>query len=112
MEKVLIILVSAISGLFQGRENFELPMSIEEKHSPSVLHLYAKPGVIASNNPRFILSKAQFELGTAQLFGLEIKPNCTQIEGSPELFDNFKAETKYSPKRVKNHAIGILNNCK
>lgn len=88
------------------------PMSYGQKLSPSVMKLYAKAEAIAPNNPRLILSKAQFEIGTAQFFGSDIKPICTKIERSLELFDNFKAETKYSPRWGKDQAIAILNNCK
>ncbi|MFN4763069.1 hypothetical protein ACKGJN_08110 [Gillisia sp. Q332] len=88
------------------------PMSYGQKLSPSVIQLYAKAEAIAPNNPRLILSKARFEMGTAQFFGSDIKPICTQIERSVELFDNFKAETKYSPNWGKDQALAILNNCK
>lgn len=88
------------------------PMSYGQKLSPSVMQLYAKAEAIAPNNPRVVLSKAQFEIGAAQFFGSDIKPICTQIERSVELFDNFKAETKYSPNWGKDQAIAILNNCK
>ncbi len=88
------------------------PMSYGQKLSPSVMRLYAKAEAIAPNNPRLILSKARFEMGTAQFFGSDIKPICTQIERSVELFDNFKAETKYSPNWGKDQALAILNNCK
>lgn len=112
MEKVLIILVLAITGLIQGRENYEPPISYEEKHSPSLMQLYAKGEAIDPNNPRLVLRKAQFEIGTAQFFGSDIKPICTQIERTIELFDNFKAETKYSPNWVKDQATTISSNCK
>ncbi len=88
------------------------PMSYGQKLSPSIMQLYAKAEAIGPNNPRLILSKAQFEIGTAQFFGSDIKPICTQIERTIELFDNFKAGTKYSPNWGKDQAIAILNNCK
>lgn len=88
------------------------PMSYGQKLSPSIMGLYAKAEAIAPNNPRLILSKAQFEMGTAQFFGSDIKPICAQIERTIELFDTFKPETRYAPNWGKDQAIAILNNCK
>lgn len=88
------------------------PMSYGQKLSPSVMQLYAKAEAIAPNNPRVVLSKAQFEMGTAQFFGSDITPICAKLERSLKLFDNFKAETTYSPKWGKDEALSILNSCK
>lgn len=87
------------------------PMSYGQKLTPSVNQLYTKAEAIAPNNPRVILGKAQFEMGTAQFFGSETKPICAQIERSIKLFDNFIAESKYGPTWGKNQAITIIKTC-
>ncbi|NCT18456.1 MAG: hypothetical protein COZ75_04815 [Flavobacteriaceae bacterium CG_4_8_14_3_um_filter_34_10] len=88
------------------------PMNNGQKLSGTVMQIYGQAEGIAPNNPRVILSKAEFEMGSAQFFGTEIAPICVQIEKALQLFDTFKPQTPFHPNWGKERAITLLNNCK
>lgn len=87
------------------------PMNNGMRLSGKVMELYGKAEAIAPNNPRVILSKAEFEMGSARYFGRDIKPICNQIDKSIELFATFKPETFFSPKWGLDRALKIQQNC-
>lgn len=87
------------------------PMTNGQKLSGTVMQLYGKAQAIAPDNPRVILNKAQFEMGTAQFFGTDTAPICAKIEQSLELFDTFKPETPFHPTWGKDQAIQALKSC-
>jgi len=80
--------------------------------SPKVTALYAKAEQIAPNNPRVVLNKAEWAMGSARFFGQDTKPFCKDVERALELFTNFKPETAFHPKWGKNRAEQILLDCK
>lgn len=87
------------------------PMSYGQSLSGKVMQLYAKAEKLAPENPRVILSKAQFEMGSARFFGTDVKPICAQVERSIDLFDNFKPESHFHPNWGKQEAMQTLNTC-
>jgi len=87
------------------------PMTNGMKLSAPTKELYAKAIIIAPNNPRVVLNKAQFEIGSARFFGKDTKPMCAEIERSIGLFANFKPETPFSPKWGKERAEEALAEC-
>lgn len=88
------------------------PMTNGQKLSGIVMQLYGQAQAIAPNNPRVILNKAQFEMGTAQFFGTDTASICAEIEKSLELFDTFKPETPFHPNWGKEQAEQALKSCK
>ncbi|GGD93137.1 hypothetical protein [Planktosalinus lacus] len=88
------------------------PMTNGQKLSGPVMELYGKASAIAPNNPRVVLGKAQFEMGSAQFFGTDTKPICEAIEQSLELFDTFKPESPFHPQWGREQAEESLKNCK
>jgi hypothetical protein len=88
------------------------PMTNGQKLSGKVVQLYAQAEIISPKNPRVLLSKAQFEMGSAQFFGTDIQPICDRIEHSIILFDNFKPETPFHPNWGKKEAEEVLKSCK
>ncbi|MEX2350287.1 MAG: hypothetical protein WD554_05355 [Flavobacteriaceae bacterium] len=88
------------------------PMTNGQRLSGTVMQLYGKASALAPENPRVVLSKAQFEMGSAQFFGTDTTPICKEIEKSLQLFDTFKPETAFHPKWGKNQAENALKNCK
>ncbi|NOY47838.1 MAG: hypothetical protein GXO84_06520 [Chlorobi bacterium] len=80
--------------------------------SPKVTALYAKAEQIAPNNPRVVLNKAEWAMGSARFFGQDTKPFCKDVERALELFANFKPETPFYPKWGKERAEQILADCK
>jgi hypothetical protein len=80
--------------------------------SSKVASLYAQAEQIAPENPRVVLSKAEWGMGSARYFGQDTKPFCKDVERALELFANFKPESPYHPKWGKERAEQILKSCK
>lgn len=88
------------------------PMTNGQRLSGPVMELYGKASALAPNNPRVVLGKAQFEMGSAQFFGTETKSICEAIEQSIQLFDTFKPESPFHPQWGKEQAENALKSCK
>jgi tetratricopeptide (TPR) repeat protein len=88
------------------------PMTNGQKLSPKTMELYEKALAIAPNNPRVILSKAEFEIGAAAFWGSDTKPMCDELKRSIPLFENQKLETQFSPKWGRERVDVLLKNCK
>lgn len=114
------------SELNKGAENAELlvlqamihtariafdPMNKGATLSGTVLQLYNEAEAISPNNPRVVLSKAQFEMGSAKFFNSDTTPICLRIEKSIVLFDNFKPESPFYPNWGKEQAEKVLKGC-
>ena len=80
--------------------------------SPKIAALYAQAEQIDATNPRVVLSKAEWDMGSAQFFGQDTAPFCKDIERALELFANFKPETPFHPNWGKERAEQVLSNCK
>jgi len=79
--------------------------------SPKVSALYAQAEQISPNNPRVVLNKAEWAMGSARFFGQDTTPFCKDVERSLELFANFKPESPFYPKWGRNRAEQILESC-
>ena len=77
-----------------------------------VMTLYANAEAIAPNNPRVVLNKAEWNMGSAKFFGQDTKPFCKDVERALELFANFKAESEFHPDWGKERAEQVLSECK
>jgi len=82
------------------------------KLSGTVAQIYAKAQQMAPNNPRVVLNKAEWDMGSAKFFGQDIKPFCKDVERALELFANFKAESPFHPNWGEDRAKQILEDCK
>jgi len=87
------------------------PMAYGQTLSGKVMELYALAEKLEPENPRVVMNKAQFEMGSARFFGADIKPICAQVERSMELFDNFKPESQFHPSWGKVQAGEMLQGC-
>jgi hypothetical protein len=88
------------------------PMTNGQKLSGKVMELYGKAQAIAPENPRVVLNKAEFEIGSAKFWGTDTNIMCSQIEKSIGLFAAFKPETVFSPKWGLERALQAQKNCK
>lgn len=88
------------------------PMTNGMKLSGKVMEIYGKAEAIAPTNPRVVFGKAEFEMGSAQFFGTDTKPICTQIAKSIELFATFKPESAFHPNWGLERAKEALAACK
>jgi hypothetical protein len=80
--------------------------------SPKIASLYARAAVIDATNPRVILNKAEWDMGSARFFGQDTAPFCKDLERALELFANFKPESAFHPNWGKDRAEQALTQCK
>lgn len=80
--------------------------------SGKIAALYGQAQQLAPENPRVVLNKADWDMGSARFFGQDTAPFCADIEKALELFVNFKPESAFHPKWGKNRAEQILESCK
>ncbi|PTM03616.1 MAG: hypothetical protein DA407_13845 [Bacteroidetes bacterium] len=80
--------------------------------SPKVAALYAQAEQIDPTNPRVVLNKADWGIGSARFFGQDTAPFCKDLQRAKELFANFKPETPFHPNWGKERAEQALSNCK
>lgn len=73
--------------------------------------LYDKVLALEPLNPRGVLSKAEWDMGTARYFGKDTSPYCLEIKRSLELFTNFKPKGDYHPNWGKHRAEYVLEGC-
>ena len=80
--------------------------------SGKVASLYAQAEKLDSNNPRVVLNKAEWGMGSARFFGQDTKPFCKEVERALELFANFNPETPFHPNWGRERAEEMLKVCK
>ncbi|WP_318309045.1 tetratricopeptide repeat protein [Flagellimonas crocea] len=79
--------------------------------SPKNAQLYQKAMELEPNNPRVILSKAEWDMGAARYFGKDTTPYCKDVERALELFATFKSETPFYPSWGEERAKEVLASC-
>ncbi|WP_075344507.1 tetratricopeptide repeat protein [Tenacibaculum agarivorans] len=73
--------------------------------------IYKEALELAPNNPRVILSKAEWDMGSAEFFGQSIEPYCKDVEKTVPLFEKEKLP-KFYPRGGIERAKNILKKCK
>jgi len=81
------------------------------KLSPIIAGLYSKAVIIAPENPRVVLGKAEWDMGSARFFGQDTAPFCKDIKRSLDLFANFKPESPFHPNWGKDRAEQAQAQC-
>lgn len=88
-------------------------MTYGMKYAGKVGELYQKAAALAPDNPRVVLGKAEWDMGSAKYFGGDPKEYCKDVERAIILFGTFKPESTIHPTRGLKHANEVLeNNCK
>ncbi len=67
------------------------------KLSPVINNIYNEALRKAPDNPRVVLSKAEWDMGSAQFFGEDPKKYCDDLQTSLKLFDKMVKEEKFYP---------------
>lgn len=80
--------------------------------SGKIAKLYNTAYTIAPNNPRVLLNKTKWEVGSAIYFGQDTKPFCKAFIKTEQLFANFKPESKFYPNWGKVSLDQELKKCK
>lgn len=76
-------------------------------YSPKASELYAKALAIAPQNPRIILTKAEWDMGSAKYFGQSVEPYCKEIQRAIDLFATFKPQGEFYPSYGEERAKQI-----
>lgn len=87
-------------------------MTYGMKYSAKISDLYAKAYALAPNNPRVVLGRAEWNMGSARYFGQDTTPFCKDVEKAIELFANFKPESDFHPNWGQERARQIVDSCK
>ncbi|MBT8243774.1 MAG: hypothetical protein HKP48_01710 [Winogradskyella sp.] len=82
------------------------------KYAAKVSELYNKAYELAPKNPRVVMCKADWAMGSARYFGQDPTPYCKELESSLELFETFEVESKYHPNWGEMRAKEALKQCK
>jgi len=104
----LIVLEAMINTAWVAYDGQKYGMTLAPKNT----ELYTKAKQLAPNNPRVLLSKAEWDMGSAQFFGQDTAPFCKDVEKALELFATFKEEILFYPEWGKDRAEQVLENCK
>ncbi|WP_405382017.1 hypothetical protein [Maribacter sp. LLG6340-A2] len=74
--------------------------------------IYQKALSIAPNNPRVLLSKTEWDMGSARFFGKSTAPYCKDIDRAIALFNEEEQNIPYYPYSGLERAQAISANCK
>ncbi len=82
------------------------------KYSSKIADLYQKASQLAPNNPRVVLGKAEWDMGSARYFGKPTQPYCEDIARALQLFTTFKPAGPFHPQGGKEYAQQVWEqNC-
>jgi len=74
--------------------------------------IFEKAIQLAPNNPRVILQKAQWDMGSARFFNQSTEPYCKDVERALELLQKEEKSTvKFTPQWGKEQAEKVLKEC-
>jgi len=82
------------------------------QYAPKVSQIYAKAYAIDKNNPRVVLSKTEWEIGSARFFGKDTTSFCKELERAKTLFETETNKDDFSPAWGKKHAAKLVAECK
>jgi hypothetical protein len=82
------------------------------QYSPKVAALYEQAEQVDPKNPRVVLNKTEWAIGSARFFGKDTAPFCKDLQRALELFATFKPEMPFYPNWGKERAEqAIAANC-
>jgi hypothetical protein len=87
------------------------PMTYGMTLSPKISEIYMHASLLAPENPRVVLCKAEFDMGGAKWTGADVKEICSRLQKSLDLFAKFKPETPFSPSWGLDRAQEAVQNC-
>jgi len=81
-------------------------------YSGRIASLYNEAARLAPNNPRVVLGKAQWDMGSARFFGQPVEVYCADIQRAIELFENEPPAENFEPRgSVKYAREAFKQNC-
>ncbi|CAM1374485.1 hypothetical protein [Tenacibaculum xiamenense] len=103
----IIITQALLNTAYIAFDGQRYGMSLSTKN----IILYAEAEKLAPKNPRVILGKAEWDMGSAAFFNQPIDPYCKNVEKAMELLKTDKPE-KYHPRWGKERGEQLLKKCK
>ena len=73
--------------------------------------VYLKASEIAPENPRVILSRAEWNMGSARFFGQSTQQYCKDIQRAIEIGKNEKVTKAFYPRFMVKRAEQVLKQC-
>ena len=82
-------------------------------YSGKVAELYQKAMKLAPENPRVVMGKTEWEMGSARFFGQPVDKYCPELQRALALYDTFEPAGEFYPKGGKEYAMRVVENtCK
>jgi tetratricopeptide (TPR) repeat protein len=86
-------------------------MTYGMKYSGKVSELYNKAQSLDPNNPRVVLSKAEWDMGSARYFGQDPTPHCDKVKDAIKLFETYEVAGAFYPDWGRDHAKNVMASC-
>lgn len=78
------------------------------KYAGKISQMYKDALKMEPSNPRVILSKAEWDMGSASFFGQSVTPYCKEIARAITLFDTFEPAGAFYPSYGKERAQELV----
>lgn len=69
------------------------------QYAGKVAQIYQEAYTIAPDNPRVVLGKAEWDMGSAQFFGQPVDGYCEDVAKAIALFSSFEPASEFHPSR-------------
>lgn len=103
-----IIIIRALRNTaFIAFDGQKYGMTLSAKNA----QLFEKALKLAPNNPRVILQKTEWDMGSARFFGKPIDPYCKDVAKTLAMFEKEKVTEKFAPSWGKTRAKQVLQQC-
>jgi hypothetical protein len=86
-------------------------MTYGMKYSTKVSELYKKAETLEPDNPRVVLSKAEWDMGSARYFGQDPTKHCSKVKTAVELFSSYEEKGPFYPSWGEEYAQKVLATC-
>lgn len=77
-------------------------------YSAKVAAIYQEAMKLAPENPRVVLGKTEWDMGSAQFFGQPVDKYCPELKRAVALFDSFEPAGEFHPRGGKEYAEGVV----
>ncbi|MBC8753847.1 tetratricopeptide repeat protein [Kordia sp. YSTF-M3] len=81
-------------------------------YGQKVAEIYAKAMAIDKDNPRVVLCKGEWDMGSARFFGKDTTPFCKEYDRALTLFEKYEPATAFHPSWGKDRAVYLIEECK
>ncbi|MGB0948585.1 MAG: hypothetical protein ACPG7E_01190 [Marinirhabdus sp.] len=78
------------------------------KYAGKVSQLYTEAEKMAPDNPRVVMGKAEWDMGSARFFGQPTAPYCKDLERALKLFGEEGPQGEFYPQGGAERAKGVL----